>query len=224
MFVIVHNDFVIKGPNEWNKKRFEEVLREECEINYTLDFRNDSRVPIIISDTVKILPTIGTPEPEYNPRIQHLIGPYWNFTESGAEISFVPEFLPLDTVKGQLKDSITNYRYTKETRGIKLTIQDTEVTIDTARGSRDIFLQAYLTLSDTDTLNWKFPETWIVLSKADLGTIVNAGRNHIQTCFNWELDFHSRVDAQTTLNDLNNLWIELDTLIQSENPRPYQGI
>lgn len=223
MFVIVHDNTVIKGPNEWNKRRFEEVLREECEIEYTLDSRNDTNRPIIISDSIQILPVIGMPLPDHNPRLHNLHGPFWNFTSTGAEMSFEPIDYGLDTVKGNLKDAVTNYRYTKETRGIKLTVQNTEVTIDTARGSRDIFLQAYLTLSDTETLNWKFPETWILLSKTDLGNIVNSGRNHIQDCFNWELDFHAKVDAKTSLDELNDLWNEFDLYVQSENPTP-QGI
>lgn len=210
MFVIVHNNFVIKGPNEWNKKRFEEVIREECEVEYTLDYNNNDRLPITVAENVKILPVLDMPLPEYNPKTQHLNGPYWNFTETHAEQSWVAEDLPVYHVAGQFKERVTAHRYTKETRGIKLTIQGVEVTVDTARGSRDIFLQAYLMLADDATLNWKFPETWLTLTKAELGSIVASGRDHIQSCFDWEMNYLTRADAATSLSELNSLYVEFE--------------
>ena len=212
MFVIVHDNFVIKGPNDWNKLRFEEVIREDCEIEVTLDTRNDAHNPVIVSPDVKILPVLALPEPSYNPRTQMLNGPYWNFTEDNvAEMYYQPMDYGVETIKGFFMDKVTNARYRKEVSGVKKTIQGTEVTIDTARGSRDIFVQAYLTMSDTDTLNWKFPEGWLTLTKTELGEVVTTGRDHIQSCFDWENNWLSRSNAATTPSEMNTLYDELET-------------
>lgn len=220
MFVIVHEGFVIKGPNDWNKLRFEEVLREECEVDYKLETRNDDRNPIIISDTVKILPVVGLPQPEFNPRTEFLNGPFWNFTDTTAEMYYQVENLHVDVVKSFFMNKVTSHRYTKETSGVKVTIQDIEVSIDTSRESRNIFIQAFTTMNDTDTLNWKFPESWLTISKADLGIAIAAGRDHIQSCFDWENNWLNRVNAAVTLDDMNTLYNELE----AELPKPLNAV
>lgn len=217
MFVIIHEGSVIKGPNPWNKLRFEEVLREECEVEYTLETRNDDSLPIIISDTVKILPVVGLPQPEYNPRTQYIHGPFWNFSDTVAEMYYTPEFYTVDNVKAFFMDKVTAHRYVKETSGVKVTIQGTEVSVDTGREARNIFVQAFSTLLDTDTVNWKFPERWLTISKEELGTVISAGRDHIQSCFDWENTWHGRVNAATTLDALNTLYDELE----AELPNPF---
>ena len=216
MFVIIQNNFVIHGPRDWNKRQFEEVLKDECEVDFTLETRNNDNLPITVSDTVKILPVTNLPEPTFNGRIQRLDGPFWNFTDTTAEMSFVAADLPIEAVKNFFTSIVANARYAKEVAGIKQTVQGTEVSVDTARGSRDIFFQAFLSIGDTETINWKFPETWLELTKSDLGGIVSAGRTHIQTCFNWENTWVGRVGSATTLAQLNTLYDELETELKPQ--------
>ena len=61
MFVIVQNNYVVLGPMVWNRFRFQNFLLEECEVTFTLDSRNDSETPVVVSDEIKILPTASTP-------------------------------------------------------------------------------------------------------------------------------------------------------------------
>lgn len=219
MFVIVQNDQVIHGPRDWNKKQFDEVLLEECEIEYTLETRNNDNSPIIVSDTVKILPVTKLSEPGFNGRIQRLNGPFWNLSNTVAEMYFTPADLPIEAVRNFFISIVANARYVKETGGIKLTIQDTEVSVDTARGSRDIFFQAFLSIGETETMNWKFPETWLELTKSDLSLIVSSGRNHIQSCFDWENAWVNRVNAAASLNDIDVLYNELEVELKPQtNP------
>ena len=220
MFVIVNEGYVIKGPNDWNKLRFEEVLREECEVEYTLETRNDDSLPVIVSDTVKILPVVGLSQPEFNPTIEYLNGPFWNFTDTTAEMYYQVENLNVDVVKNFFMEKVTAHRYIKETSGVKTTIQGTEVSVDTGREARNIFVQAFSTLSDTDTVNWKFPESWLTISKAELGTVIAAGRDHIQSCFDWENTWHGRVNAATTLDGLNTLYDELEAELPNQFQNP----
>lgn len=216
MFVIVQDNFVIHGPRDWNKRQFEEVLLEECEVEFTLETRNNDNSVIVVSENVKILPVTKMPEPNFNGRIERLDGPYWNFTDTTAEMSFTVAELPIEAVRSFFVSIVANARYTKETSGIKQTIQGVEVSVDTARGSRDIFFQAFLSIGETETINWKFPETWLELTKNDLGQIVSAGRNHIQTCFDWENVWVARVTSATTLNEIDALYNELESELRPQ--------
>lgn len=207
MFVIVHNSSVILGPMRWNKNRFENVITEECEVTASLPSRNDSLSPIIVTDNVKILPIQGTPSPAFNSRIEFLNGPFWEFTDSAAIMSYRVESLSVDAVKNTLKAECAAERWRRENNGVKITIQGLEVTVDTSRGNRDIFVQKFLLMADSDTVQWKFPEGWLALSKLELGAIVNAAAAHVQTQFDWEANKISEIDNCATLEQLDAIVI-----------------
>lgn len=209
-FALVHDNFVIVGPRLWNKLLFEEALQEECDVTYTLPTRNDEGTPFIIAPNVMILPIVSLPQPVFNSKIQRLDGPYWVFTDTEAQMSFTVVDLPIEAVKNQLKVVIANNRYTKEVGGIKMTIQGIEVSIDTARGSREIFFDAYNSMGPTETINWKFPECWLTLTKDELGSIVAAGKLHIQTCFDWERDKDQEIDSAQTLQALDAIILNFE--------------
>jgi hypothetical protein len=209
MFVIVNKGYVVLGPKPWNKLMFQEVLLEECEVEYTLDTRNPDNTPIIVDENTSILPVVGLEQPDFNSKIQRLDGPYWNFSDTNAEMYFTAGDLPVEAVKNQLKEVITNRRYGYETRGVKITIQGTEVTVDTARGSRDIFFTAYQSIGENDTINWKFPEGFFAVNKTELGLAVSVGKDHIQNSFNWEMTKSAEIDACVTLAELDA--VVLDT-------------
>jgi hypothetical protein len=82
MFVIVHENFVVWGPKNWNKLGFEDVLRTDCEVEYTLPQRNDARTPFIINENTKILPVVAAEKPAINPKIQRHQGPFWTFHDA----------------------------------------------------------------------------------------------------------------------------------------------
>lgn len=210
MFVIVHNNYVIWGPKTWNRLSFQDVLKEECEIEYTLENRNDSNIPIIINENVKILPVVRLPEPEYNNKIQRLDGPFWNIDDEKAEMWYGVADLPVDAVKNFLKGVAANNRYAKEIGGLKLTIQGTEVSIDTARGSRDIFLQTLLAIAEAENISWKFPEGWLSVTKSELQQIVDAGKAHIQSAFAWEQSKVAEIDGAETLAELDAIVLEAE--------------
>lgn len=206
MFVIVHNNSVILGPMRWNKFRFENVIEEDCEFTVSLPSSNDQ--PIIVSDNIKILPIQGTQNPDFNSRIEFLNGPFWEFTDTVAIQSFRKESLNIDAVKNTMKAQTSAVRWKRETAGIKVTIQGTEVSVTTDRGDRDIFVQKFLLMSDSETVQWKFPEGWLVLTKADLGAIVAAGAQHVQDQFVWEAAKIAEIDACTTHAELAGIVIE----------------
>ena len=210
MFVIVYQNSVILGPMRWNRFRFENEIAEELEIQVTLPDRNDNLQAIVINQDLKILPVVGTPEPQYNSKIQFLNGPFWQFTETQAISSYVAQDKTIEAVKNQLKSEVANERYRKEISGVKTTIQNTEITVETDRETRNVFVQKFTLMGENDTVNWKFPETWLTLTKADLGAVVAAGVQHIQSQFDWEMNKVTEIDACTTLTQLDQVVIRED--------------
>ena len=104
--------------------------------------------------------------------------------------------------KYNLKQLAAQERYKKEILGTTATIQSQSLTIDTSRGARDIFVQTYLLMGDADTVNWKFPETWLTLTKQDLGLCVTAATQYVQECFDWELNKSEEIDNSETKQEL----------------------
>jgi hypothetical protein len=54
-----------------------------------------------------------------------------------------------------------------------------------------------------DTVQWKFPEGWLTLTRSDLGTVVTAGSNHVQDQFVWEVNKNTEIDACATATELD---------------------
>ena len=214
MFVIVQNDNVILGPMKWNRFRFQNVIEEDCEITVTLPNRNPNCEPIIVNEEIKILPVqdIGSDRP-FNPKIEFAYGPFWTFTETHAISSYTVLSKSIDQVKYELKSQAASERWRKEISGIKVTVQDNEITVDTNRGERDIFVQKYLLMNENDTVMWKFPELWLNLTKSNLGFIVSSGATHVQQAFEWEATMIAQIDSCTTLE-------QLDSIIIVEPPQP----
>jgi hypothetical protein len=208
MFVIVYQNSVILGPMRWNRFRFENTIFEDCEeFSVTLADRNDNFEPVVVSDDIKILPVQGTPNPDFNPKIEMLHGPFWEFTDTAAISSYTVWPMPVDAVKNQLKAVLANVRYNKEVAGTKVTVQGIEVTVDTARDTRNNIAQQYLLMGDTDTVQWKFKETWLTLNKTELGNVVKAGSDYVQTQFQWEAGLITDIDNATTLEQLDAIVI-----------------
>lgn len=214
MYVITHHhdyDEVLLGPIEWNPRFISSVLQSDLDLLYRPNVlaSDEKKIPYEILPNVWARKVIEQKE-EYNPKTQTLIGPYWTYpkkTDANSEDYAIAEYRatdkPLEIVKSELKELVAAERYRKEVSGVKVTIQNTEVTVDTNRGDRDVFVQKFLLMSDTDTVEWKFPEAWLILTKAELGTIVAAGAAHVQNSFSWELAKASEIDACQTHAELD---------------------
>jgi hypothetical protein len=205
MFVITHNDTVVLGPMPWRKLLFQNFLLDEYEVNTTLQADTPTDV-VTVNAEIKIYPMRWAAEPAYNKKIEFLNGPFWNITPTYAEGSFVVESYPLDTAKGMLKQVVAENRWKKEVSGIKHTVNTTEVTLDTTREGRGIYLQAYQANIAT---RWKFPEGWLDLSVVELGALVSAIVSHVQTCFEWESDTNDLIDAAVDAAALDAIATEM---------------
>lgn len=206
-YVLINDNFVINGPRNWNARSFESTLEDDLELEFKLPLQKTDEEPIVIDENTKILPA-RLEYPGYNPKIEYIHGPFWDFSNDFAVGTF--QVLPqnIEFVKHDLCQKTAGVRYNKEISGTKITIQDTEVTIDTARGVREIFVQKFLLMSDTDTVQWKFPEGWLTITKAELGSIVDAGVKHVQDMFDWEVTKCAEINSCATLEELDAVIIE----------------
>ena len=209
MFALVHKQRVILGPINWNRALFDANL-SKLKINYGLPRVAPSQLPVQINQDTAIY-TVEDVQPEYNSKINYLEGPYWTIESDRAVSSYIVRDQPIDAVKNNLKTQAAAARWDKEVAGTTVTIQDTQVTVDTARGSRDIFVQKYLLMNDQETVAWKFPEGWLTLTKTELGQVVQAGATHVQQAFGWEVAKSQEIDACTSL-------AELDAVVIVEQP------
>lgn len=200
MFVIVYNNNVILGPMKWNRYRFENEIQEECDVQYSLPDRNDSLEVITVNDNIKIYPVEGSPNPEYNPKIQFLNGPYWTYTDTAAISSYVAENLPIDAVKNMLKEQVGAERWKKENAGTVVNINGTDYNFATDRDTRALLASS----TSLETINWKMDrETWIAMTGADVQSALNTILSHVQSCFDWELSKLQAIDACTSLEELD---------------------
>jgi hypothetical protein len=200
MFIIVNGTEVLLGPMPWKKRRFEQCLLEDLEIEYTLPLSNSNAVSII--ENVKILPLTSIDYPIINQKIQTYNGPYYNIFEDHAESYYVPTDQNIDVVKSSLKEKVAYNRWAYETEGITVTVQNAEIFVSTQRGERDIFLQALQLGKNNAT--WKFDnDIWLVLTLEDLNTIVTAVMTHVQIAFDWESQKINEINSATTLQQLD---------------------
>jgi hypothetical protein len=191
----------------WNRYRFENTIAEECEVAVTLETRNDDLFPVIISDEIKILPIQGTPNPEFNPKIEFLNGPYWEFTESAAVASYRVESLNIDAVKNFLKEQTASERWSKENSGISISLNGVDRSFPSDKETRNV-IQSHIS-AGLETVNWKFNrDDWIALTQQDLQTVLTAVLAHVQESFNWEMAKCAEIDSCTTLTELDAVVIK----------------
>lgn len=216
MFVIVYNNSVILGPMRWNRFRFENEIKEECDFSAVLPDRNDELTPIVVSDNIKVLPVQGTPDPEYNPKIQFLHGPFWEFTDSAAICSYQVQDYGVEAVKNFLKEQIEQNRWAREVGGCTIAINGVEHKFATDRNTRNI-LQAHIA-SGIASVAWKFDrDTWVNFSQQDLQNLLTGIMNHVQGSFDWELSKFSEIDQCQTLQELHDVALaHPDTVTQDE--------
>jgi hypothetical protein len=201
MYAVIHKEKVIIGPKEWNRSFFAFRFQQLKIATPPMPRTAPSTMPFNLDENTKIVPATVVYE-EINPMVQHHRGPIWEIGEDTATATYAATDTPIDQAKGNFRNQAADERYKKEVAGTKITIQDLEVSLDTSRDGRNIFLQKYSLMGDDDTSNWKFPEGWLTLTKAELGLIVMTGAAHIQSAFDWEKSINDKIDAAETAEEL----------------------
>lgn len=201
MYALVYKNNIIVGPKSWDKGFFEFILkRKNIEID-SIPLKPTSILPHIINEDTKIYPVEFAMD-NINPLYQYHRGPLWEIKDDIVIATYEIIETDLESVKNNFKEFLAAERYTKEVLGTKTTVQDTEVNIDTSRDGRNIFVQKFMSMADTDTVNWKFSKKWLLLTKSELGEMIAVGATYIQSLFDWEKEISNQIDAETTVADL----------------------
>lgn len=201
MYAVIHKNKVIIGPKDWNRAFYSFRLKKLGVNTPTMPRTAPESLPYIIDSNTKIVAATITRD-EATPMVQHHRGPIWTIQEDSAVAHYQAVDTHIDAARNNFREQAADERYKKEVSGTKIVIQDIEVSLDTSREGRNIFFQKYSLMSDEDTVNWKFPEGWLTISKAELGVIVMAGAAHIQSAFDWEKSINEQIDAAETAEEL----------------------
>jgi hypothetical protein len=200
MYAVIYDNRVLVGPMNWNRGMFQGAL-ERKGVQYSLPRTAPNNLPLTINEHAKIM-QVEEIKPELNALVEYYYGPLWDITETKAIANYEVHDTPIESARYNLKQLAAQERYKKEILGATVTIQEQTVTIDTNRGAKDVFVQKYLLMAESDTVNWKFPETWLPLTKNDLSLAVQAGAQYIQSCFDWELNITEQIDLAETKEQL----------------------
>lgn len=199
-YLIVENkQIVLLGPTPW-RQRFMQREFDDLEVPYTVPPIEQGYVKV--TNQIEIFPLLELSIPDHNPLFEQLAGPFYTFNETDATGTYSVLDQPIDIIKQNMKNIVAAERYKKENIGLQITVKDQSVFLDTSRSNRDIFVQKYLLMGDNDTVNWKFPETWLELTKTDLGSVIAQGATYVQGQFDWEKSTAERIDAATSIEEL----------------------
>lgn len=205
-YLLVENKQTIHlGPTFW-RHRFIQSELDDIGVVFTVP-PVEPNGHLKITDTVEIFPVSSLYTPNHDSTYEQLSGPFWLFTDTEATGIYSVVQKPLETIKSELKALAAAERYKREVAGAKAIIQDQEVFVDTSRDGRNIFVQKYAMMSDTDTVKWKFPEMWLTLTKSELGQIIAAGAAYVQSQFDWESGIIIQIDAANFVEQLKQITI-----------------
>ena len=106
-----------------------------------------------------------------------------------------------DTLKEQVKVSVTSKRYEVETGGLTL-YDGTEISTDKLAQSMLSGAYSNVTRNPTKMLDWKGANGWVTISKAQLDTITDVVGDHVQAAFSNERAHHEAVDLLGTVQEV----------------------
>lgn len=213
-FILTINGRIIFGPKPWNRRQFEFFIQDELGETHVLPDTNTELYTI--AESIKIWPAVMSEPEEFNPKIQQYAGPFWTYTDGIAYGVYQAIAKPLEEVRSNLKSLIAAKRYEYEVAGTTCEIQGVNVTVDTSREGRQVFVQQLMLMSDTDTIRWKFPEAWLTLSKPELSLIVSTGVSYIKSQFEWEDTKVAELNSISDLQQLNSVLLEKEVVNGNE--------
>lgn len=217
LYAIKHKNRIVSGPLAWAQKYFATVLKIRHRIDATIPGKAPENMPFVIDEDTSIHEVIKN-EPEIDTMTQAYHGPFWDMTEDVIVANYEVHDLEISSARNNFRAIAAFERYKKETSNVKVEIQGMEVTADTSRDGRNIFLQKYTLMNENDIVNWKFPEAWLSLTKQELGFLVQAGAAHIQATFDWEKNINDQIDAAQTAEELHAIEIV------EKQPKPFEEI
>ncbi len=208
MYILVKDNQVFAGPNIWHPKLFQSYIEQDFEIEKILPLQAPISGTNLGDDIFSYDVTIVT-IPDHNQKIQRLEGPFYNFT-TVAEQYFIAVDKSIDHVKSELIDIASHNRWKVENGGIDMALQGHNVTLDTSRENRSVYLHTLQ--SNIDNSEWKMVSDigiiWITLSLSEVQQVLNRITNHVQSVFSWEKNKIIEINNCTDLNSLDQVILE----------------
>lgn len=201
MWILVYNNQIQLGPREYNRWIFQDWLAENLGIIISLPQQPIGNNPIIIDENTRIIVVFFAPQPDFNPRIQQLAGPFVTMQYDYANAEYQVADQDIEVVKSTMLAELAANRYNQEVAGVTVVLQDQSLWVSSDRVTRQVWLNA-LQLGVT-TQTWKFNNnTWLVLDTQEIQTVVSALTAHVEQAFAWEKSVHDQIIAAPDLNTL----------------------
>jgi len=211
MHILQNNGNIIYGPAEYSVGMISYALINDLEMDigtFTIPSKVGADEVIVLDANTSVLPA-RLVYPSLNSKIEQLAGPFWTFSSSEALGTYEVAPKPLDAVKNELKAQAAAVRYTKETSKLSLTVADTAIVVDGSRENKTMFMVSYGVLPENGSIAWKFENTFLNCTKANIAEIIGAFVAQTQAAFDWEASKVAEIEACTSLEDLNALVLEI---------------
>jgi len=203
MYVVVYKGSVVLGIIPWNNKYIMDVMRarhnETIEIPYIEPAA--SQFPYQVNADCIIYPAEEDRSSNVNPLIEYYYGPTWEFLETKviAHYEVVPH--TLEYAKYNYKAKAADLRYKQEIANTSVTVNGIDHEIETDRLSRTKFIEK-LSISSNESINWKFKDSWQIITKADIQIIVDKIDEHVQGAFDAEYALSLLINQSQSFIDL----------------------
>jgi hypothetical protein len=204
MWILVYNNQIQLGPREYNRWIFQDWLAENLGIIISLPQQPLGNNPIIIDENTRIIVVFFAPQPDFNPRIQQLAGPFITLSYDYADATWQVADQDIDVVKSTMLSQLANNRYNQEIAGVTVVLQEQSLWVSSDRVTRQVWLNA-LQLGLTSQ-TWKFNNnTWLTLDNQEIQAVVSALAAHVEQAFAWEKTIHDQIVSAGDLATLANI-------------------
>lgn len=223
-YVIVENrSIVLLGPITW-KPRLIQSEFDDLEIPFKVPpveqgyINVDQSIGEDSSTGIEIFPIVEASAPPIDPIYQQYAGPFYTYSETEATLTYEVLDLPLHQVQNNLISIAADVRYKKEIAGATLVINGSKVSLTTDRSLKRQYTDLLNSIGDS-TVNWKFAEGFIQITRDIAQQMVSAVASHVQAQFDWELNILTQIKSATDVEQLKMLEI-LPPIEESIPQRP----
>lgn len=203
MYVVVYKNKVVLGIIPWNNEYIMTVMKSRYRVNIEIPKKEPviSLFPYHVNEDVIIYPAEENRPNSINPMIEYYYGPNWEFKSDKVIANYEIKPLSLENAKSNYREKASLKRYEKEVAGTTVVINENEHEIETDRNSRSKYVEK-LSSSNTNSIKWKFKDSWEIITKENLQYIIDTIDNHVQLAFDEEYDLFLLIDQAQTIDDL----------------------
>lgn len=209
-YLLVQNKTtVLLGPIEWRPRFIQSELNDlfdagEKATKYTISPTESGYVDC--GDGFEIFPIASSVGGYHDPIYEQLEGPFYTYIDNQASEVYNVINRDISLVKESLKQVAKVERQRKQLLGTTLNIGGTDVSLATDADELANFVSLLSSIGE-GSVNWKFKEGFVTLVKANVQSIVDAIRSHIQTQFDWEKTIGETIDTAADVDTLKAIVI-----------------